>query len=384
MFLQLIVITFVLTNANALNKIVTFPFSITSRLDSASFYRYKNQSFCFTTFTDTANSKNDSSDQNELAIAQDASFLSYSAEFLSIIGSNPDLKLIQEQPASAETQFAHEGGAYIPETNEVWFTANQLPKQNTNIYSINLKTNQITQLNIQPPIITPNGVNYFKGYVYVCSQGNTTTPAAIYAVNPTTHSSRIVVNSWFGYRLNSPNDVTFTTKVLGKKFMWFTDPQIAFMQKFSGVPQYRSTVFRYDMMTSELRPVITDIIIPNGIAFNQEENVLYVTDTSPDTDTAIVYAYDVNKDGLPINRRVFSVSSIGLPDGIRVDRNDRVWIAEGDGINVRDRTGALLGVILSHGLSLAGVISNFALTKNTVVILAQETVWRLDLPVDVL
>ncbi|CAF1521323.1 unnamed protein product [Adineta ricciae] len=384
MFLQLIVITFVLTNANALNKIVTFPFSITSRLDSTSFYRYKNQSFSFTTFTDTTNSKNSTSDQNELAIAQDASFLSYSAEFLSIIGSNPDLKLIQEQPASAETQFAHEGGAYIPETNEVWFTANQLPKQNTNMYSINLKTNQITQLNIQPPILTPNGVNYFKGYVYVCSQGNTTTPAAVYAVNPTTYSSRIVVNSWFGYRLNSPNDVTFTTKVLGKKFMWFTDPQIAFMQKFSGVPQYRSTVFRYDMMTSELRPVITDIITPNGIAFNQEENVLYVTDTSPDTDTAIVYAYDLNKDGLPINRRVFSVSSIGLPDGIRVDRNDRVWIAEGDGINVRDRTGALLGVILSHGLSPAGVISNFGLMKNTVVILAQETVWRLDLPVDVL
>ncbi|UJR32920.1 hypothetical protein I4U23_020381 [Adineta vaga] len=379
MFLQLLLFFFTLTVANGLNKLVALPLSITSRLESTNFYRYKNESF---SFTNIPTSEDSNSEQNELFISQDASFLSYTTEFTSIIGLNPNLKLIEQRLTSIP--FAHEGGAYIPETNEVWFTANQLPRQNTNIYSINLQTNQINLLNIQPPIITPNGINYFDGYAYVCSQGNKTTPAAIYAVNPTTYYSRLIVNSWFGYRLNSPNDVTFSTRISQKKFMWFTDPQVAFMQGFSGVPQYQSTVFRYDMLTSELRPVITDLIIPNGIAFNRDETILYVSDTSPDTDVSIVYAYDLTKDGLPINRRIFSVSSFGIPDGIKIDRNDRVWIAEGDGINLRDRNGTLLGVILGYGIGTNGLISNFALVKNIVIILGQESVWRLDLAIDVL
>ncbi len=307
---------------------------------------------------------------------------SYSNEFTTLIGYNAQLTLIEKRDPSLP--FAHEGGGFVADTNEVWFTANQLPVQNTNVSSINLLTDQINLLDIYPPIVTPNGLNYFDGYAYVCSQGNKTTPAGIYSVNPTTHISRLIVNSWFGYRLNSPNDITFSTKIAGKNFMWFTDPQVAYLQGFSNPPQYHSTVFRYDMSTSELRPVITDLIIPNGIAFNQNETILYVTDTSSDTDIRIVYAYDLNEDALPINRRIFSVSSLGIPDGIRVDKNDRVWTAEGDGINVRDHHGTLLGVILGHGLCANGVISNFAIVKNTIIILAQESLWRLNITTDLL
>lgn len=377
-----ILITYILSNTYALNKLVALPLSITSHLESKNFYRNSQVPFNFVNFTEISNPESHTSEQKELLVSQNASFISYSSEFTSIIGYNPQLTLIEQRPISIE--FAHEGGVYIPETNEVWFTANQLPIQNTNISSINLLTNQINLLDIYPPIITPNGVNYFQGYVYVCSQGNKTIPAGIHAVNPTTHISRLIVNSWFGYRLNSPNDVTFSTKILEKNFMWFTDPQVAYYQGFSNQPQYHSTVFRYDMLTSELRAVITDLIIPNGIAFNQNETVLYISDTSSDTDTHIVYAYDLNQDGLPINRRIFSVSSLGIPDGIHVDKNDRVWIAEGDGINVRDSHGTLLGVILGHGLCAGGVISNFALVKNTLIILAQESLWRLDLTTNLL
>ncbi|CAF0928530.1 unnamed protein product [Rotaria sordida] len=239
----------------------------------------------------------------------------------------------------------------------------------------------------RPPILTPNGVAYFDGLVYVCSQGNRTTSGAIYAVNPTTLVSRLVVNSWFGLRLNSPNDVTFTTKIDGRRYMWFTDPQVAYLQNFGSSPQLGSYVYRFDMITSELRPVITDLLVPNGIAFDPSEKTLYVSDTAPNLPgqgTFAVYAYDLNEDALPINRRVFSISSLGIPDGIRIDKADRVWTAEGDGINVRNRQGTLLGVILGLKLCESGVISNFALTGNTVIILAQERVWRLELASSVL
>ncbi|CAF4963092.1 unnamed protein product, partial [Rotaria socialis] len=80
-----------------------------------------------------------------------------------------------------------------------------------------------------------------------------TTSGGIYAVNPTTLASRLVVNSWFGLRLNSPNDVTFTRKIGRGKYMWFTDPQVAYMQDFGSLPQLGSYVYRFDLTTSELR-----------------------------------------------------------------------------------------------------------------------------------
>ncbi|CAF1150502.1 unnamed protein product [Rotaria magnacalcarata] len=343
--------------------------SLTSRLES-NFIREYNETFSFTDFISPSNALSSCahSQQAELFVSRMASFISYSSEFNSLIGYKPEIKLIASRPVSVP--FAHEGGAFVPTTNEVWFTANQLPIQNTN-----------------PSIITPNGANYFDDSVYICSQGNQTTSGGIYAVNPTTLVSRLVVNSWFGLRLNSPNDVTFTRKIGGGKYMWFTDPQVAYMQDFGSSPQLGSYVYRFDLTTSELRPVITDLVVPNGIAFDLNETTLYVSDTAPSSyghGTFMVYAYDLNKHGLPINRHVFSVSSAGIPDGIKVDKMGRVWTGEGDGINVRDHHGTLLGVILGRDLCQSGVISNFAIVGNLVIILAQEKVWQLKLTTSVL
>ena len=381
-----IVISLIHIGANAGNRsLVSLPISLTSRLESK-FAREKENTFSFTNFVDPSNTLSfyAQSQQAELLSSRQASFISYSYEFAALIGHDTKIKLLATRPISS--QFAHEGGAFIPETNEVWFTANQLPTENTNVSSVNMKTNEIGHVAILPPIITPNGLNYFDGSVYICSQGNQTISGGIYAVNPTTLVSRVIVNSWFGLRLNSPNDVTFTTKIGRRKYMWFTDPQVAYMQGFGSLPQLGSYVYRFDLTTSELRPVITDLLVPNGIAFDPDETTLYVSDTAQGStghSISTVYAYDLGKDKLPINRRIFSVSSTGIPDGIKVDKAGRVWIAEGDGINVRDHHGTLLGTILGRKLCHSGIISNFAITARSVVILAQEQIWRLELATSV-
>ncbi len=128
---------------------------------SKNFYRNESVPFSFLNFTSISDTENLKPDEKKLLASQNASFISYSPEFTLLIGFNPQLTLIKQWKSSI--QFAHEGGAYIPETDEVWFTANQLPVQNKNISSINLITNQINLLDIHPPIITPNGVNYFEG-----------------------------------------------------------------------------------------------------------------------------------------------------------------------------------------------------------------------------
>ena len=382
---QFIIWSILVVFSEGRQSLISLPFSLTSRLES-NFNRKSSSAFSFTNFT---NEQGDlpllaQSQQTELYASRRASFISYSSKFTALIGHEAKLTQLATRPIG--TQFAHEGGTFVPDTNEVWFSANQLPMQNTNVSSVNLKTNAVELLSIKPPILTPNGLQYFDGSVYICSQGNQTTSGAIYAVNPTTLVSRLVTNSWFGLRLNSPNDVTFTTKIGKRRYMWFTDPQVAFMQNFGSSPQLGSYVYRLDLTTSELRPVIIDLMIPNGIAFDQDETTLYVSDTAPSSlghETFFVYAYDLNRDALPINRRIFSVSSLGIPDGIKIDKAGRVWTGEGDGINVRDESGTLLGVIVGRDLCQSGVISNFAFTDSTVIILAQEQLWRLELSTNV-
>jgi hypothetical protein len=155
MLFRFLIIISTLANTYAWNKLISLPLSITSNFESTSFHRYQNQSFSYVNFPGITDIKNLKPDQRDLLLSRNASFISYSTEFLSIINYNSELKLIEQRPITIP--FAHEGGTYIPETNEVWFTADQLPIQNTNISSVNLLTNQVDLLDIYPPIITPNG-----------------------------------------------------------------------------------------------------------------------------------------------------------------------------------------------------------------------------------
>ena len=100
-----ILILSILYNVHAVNKIVSLPLSITSQISSSNFFRNINTPFSFVNFTDTENA---TADHNDLLASQSASFLSYSSEFISILGHNPTLTLIEERDPSLP--FAHEGG----------------------------------------------------------------------------------------------------------------------------------------------------------------------------------------------------------------------------------------------------------------------------------
>jgi hypothetical protein len=52
------------------------------------------------------------------AFARNATFISYSSHFLSLIGSNPSLQLVEQR-----NYFPNEAGIWVPPLNEVWFTS---------------------------------------------------------------------------------------------------------------------------------------------------------------------------------------------------------------------------------------------------------------------
>ena len=151
-------------------------------------------------------------------------------------------------------------------------------------------------------------------------------------------------------RLNSPNDV-----VVGPDgAIWFTDPPYGIIQAHEGHPGEREYgdhyVFRFDPLTGEIRPVVTDVEEPNGLAFAPDGRTLYVADTSAALQpegrgNRHIRAYDVVEGRACKNGRVFAVMTEGLADGFRVDAEGRIWTSHGTNVTVIGPDGQWLETI---------------------------------------
>jgi gluconolactonase len=152
-----------------------------------------------------------------------------------------------------------------------------------------------------------------------------------------------LVDSFSGVRLNSPNDVI----VASDGAIWFTDPPYGIMQAHEGHLGEReyggNFVFRFDPPTGAITPAITDMDEPNGLAFSPDQTILYVADSAATLRGGAgnhhVVAYDVSVDFTCSNPRVFAEIEPGVPDGLRVDIEGRLWISSSDSVQVFLPTG---------------------------------------------
>lgn len=154
-----------------------------------------------------------------------------------------------------------------------------------------------------------------------------------------------IVDSFDGKKFNSPNDVV----VKSDGTVWFTDPPY-------GVPRGEKreietqNVFRHDPATGKTTAVITDMSMPNGLAFSQDEKRLYVAE-SDSKGPRDIKVFDVNADGTVANGRTFAALDQsrrkGVPDGMRVDRDGRLWSSAGDGVQIFAPDGKHIGTILT-------------------------------------
>ena len=176
-----------------------------------------------------------------------------------------------------------------------------------------------------------------------------------------------LLNTYFGLQFNGPNDVTWVTRG-GKSYMFFTDDPVSVRYApTSGIPaQLPDAVWRFDPQEQSLVPVISraDLLIPNGIRVNANQTILYVADTSATDSTPqlaggagrmgppAIYAYDLDDDAIPINKRMIGISRTGVPDGIHIDDYGRIWTAEYEGVVVRRPNGKVLGLFNSEAFSV--------------------------------
>jgi gluconolactonase len=156
-------------------------------------------------------------------------------------------------------------------------------------------------------------------------------------------SLTVIAASFQGRRFNRPNDVV----VKSDGAIYFTDPG------GPAVPEQwdltHTGVYRVSPDLGTLTLLVSDFIVPNGLAFSPDESILYINDSR----RGHIRAFDMAPNGTLAKQtdRVFADlrgADPGVPDGMKVDVAGNVFCGGSGGLYILDSTGKKLGRIV-HG-----------------------------------
>jgi gluconolactonase len=287
--------------------------------------------------------------QEELDEIADAQFIAFDDKFFDVIGRRPHL-----EPMFNLSLSLREAPVYVHSTNTLFVS--DMGKQKWMRINLTDDEPELDYVTLKPHITSVNGAAYSaKDKLIYCTVNGADGEGApgIYAVDPKTLESHVVVNNYIGHHFNSPNDL-----VVDGDTIWFTDPPYAALLGNGSAAELRPTVFFYNTTSHVLRAVEEDIQLPNGIALSPDAKILYVADSGalcqpigqPTVPTRhhSVYAFDIGT-GLTNKRLVYS-ADFWVPDGIKVSRSGVIYSAAGIFIDVVSPEGELLGKIHTKGL----------------------------------
>ena len=150
--------------------------------------------------------------------------------------------------------------------------------------------------------------------------------------------SEILMDRFEGKRLNRPNDVV--CKSDGS--IYFTDPGL----RVPLAERELASAGVYRVAPDGTTTLVADCEYPNGLAFSPDERVLYVANTRW---TQYIHALELDAGGGLVRRRIFADMSSdetdGVPDGMKVDVEGRVFCTGPGGTWVFASDGARLGII---------------------------------------
>jgi gluconolactonase len=292
----------------------------------------------------------------------------YSDEFQQILGPSPELKLL-----SSDLKFA-EGVCWV-ERSGFLIVSDFL---NDRI----VKWSERDGLGIfRQPASTANGNTVdLEGRVVSCLTRGRSVVRQEHDGSLTT-----MANRYGKGRLTSPNDVV----VKSDGTIWFTDPDYGFLcpDDFGHgdkPEQDRNRVYRVVPETGEITSVSEDFDKPNGLAFSPDESVLYVGDTGrthgefrPHQLMAFDVIRNIKNETVLANPRVFTVIEPWVPDGFRVDVDGNLYVTAGDGVQVFNPKGEMLGKIRTPQVAAN---CSFGMSDNqTFFIGATASIWSIKL-----
>ena len=148
----------------------------------------------------------------------------------------------------------------------------------------------------------------------------------------------VLVDRFEGKRLNRPNDVVCRSD----GSIYFTDPGLR-------VPLAQREVDHagvYRITPQGAVSLVADFEYPNGLAFSPDERVLYVANTRW---AQYIHRLELDAAGAVVRRRIFADMSSdeteGVPDGMKVDAQGRVFCTGPGGTWVFAPDGTRLAII---------------------------------------
>jgi gluconolactonase len=147
----------------------------------------------------------------------------------------------------------------------------------------------------------------------------------------------VLAEKWEGKRLNAPNDLV----VSKTGHVYFTDPA------FGAQADHRELDFYgvYEIPPKgPMKLVAKPSGRPNGIALSPNQRILYVVNS----DERNVRAYDLDKNGDASNERVVISGIKGVPGGIRVDEQGKLYLT-GDGVTIYAPDGKMVHQLMLNG-----------------------------------
>jgi gluconolactonase len=156
-------------------------------------------------------------------------------------------------------------------------------------------------------------------------------------------SLTVIANNFQGRPFLRPNDVV----VKSDGAIYFTDPG------GPAVPEQwdltHTGVYRVSPDLGTLTLLVSDFIVPNGLAFSPDETILYINDSR----RGHIRAFDMAPNGTLARQtdRVFADlrgAEPGVPDGMKVDTAGNIYCGGSGGIYILDPTAKKLGRIV-HG-----------------------------------
>ncbi|KAF2752108.1 calcium-dependent phosphotriesterase [Sporormia fimetaria CBS 119925] len=291
------------------------------------------------------------------------SFLIYQPDFNNILGDEADLKIAYED----KFPFAHGAAIYSPQRDAVFVTSApfvphgryekivKISRMGRNADGTWIRDGRGKEVHTLAVLIS-GGTNNGDGLLF-CAQGDYRDYGGLVHIEADVpYKMTMLVNNYNGRRFNSISDVIPHSD----GSLWFTDAIYGFEQGLRPKPDLPSQVYRFDPVTGDIRVVADGFGRPKSLCFASDEKALYVADTdclhgdgSVDTTrAATIYAYDImsrENAKFLINRRVFAMPDTGVPHKIDCDDAGNVYAACGDGLNVWNSSGTLIGKVLIPG-----------------------------------
>ena len=180
-----------------------------------------------------------------------------------------------------------------------------------------------------------NGTTFdLQGRLVICEGGNRRVTR--WSADGT---SEVLMDRYEGKRLNRPNDVV--CKSDGS--IYFTDPSIRVPWEQREMPHAAIYRVKPDGGIS----MVADFEYPNGLAFSPDERRLYVANTRW---SQYIHLLELDSAGTMVRRRIFADmpsdgDQNGVPDGMKVDVEGRVYCTGPDGTWVFTPDGTRLGII---------------------------------------